>query len=581
MEIGKTMEGRLASKRLGELLVQENVVNFDQLQQAKKEQKQHGGRLGTALVKLGYIDEGKLTDFLSEQYNVPAIDLNIFEIDPAAISKVPRNICEKHICIPISVSEDNLVVAMADPTNIFVLDDLRFISKCKIEAVVATETAILQSVAKYYSSSIAYESVMSDIEEESVANTQGTGPSIDDIVTVDDDKSSKEDVPVIKFINMLLAEAIKLKASDIHIEPYEKSFRVRFRVDGTLVEKIKPPQGISGAISSRLKIMARLDISERRRPQDGRLKVKTKNGFEIDFRVSVLPVLFGEKIVMRLLDKTNLQLDMTHLGFEQGQLDRFKNSIHKPFGMVLITGPTGSGKSTTIYSALAELNRPNVNISTAEDPVEFNLEGINQVQMNSDVGLDFASSLRSFLRQDPDIIMVGEIRDYETAEVAFKAALTGHLVVSTLHTNDAPSTINRLVNMGVEPFMIVSAVNCVVAQRLVRQICKSCKSHVHVEPQQLIEIGVPEAQAVNAEIFKGQGCTACNGTGYKGRIAIHEVMEFTERLKQGLFEGLSPIEFKKLAIDDGMQSMRESAINKMLKGLTTVDEVLATSVGGE
>lgn len=568
----------MAGKRLGELLVTKELINIDQLNQAKQDQKQHGGRLGTALVKLGYLSEGELTEFLAEQYNVPAIDLGTFEIDPQALEKIPKQVCEKYSCVPISLSGSTLVVAMSDPSNIFAIDDLTYITKCKVQAVVASEAAIDQTIEHYMTKAISYEAVMSEMENETVVTGgDGGGDGGEEIVDLE---ASGDDAPVVQFLNLLLAEAIRLKASDIHIEPYEKKFRIRFRVDGTLAERIQPPAGMATAITSRLKIMSKLDISERRKPQDGRLKLRLKNGQEVDFRVSCLPVIFGEKIVLRLLDKSNLQLDMTKLGFEEKQLKIFKHNIHQPYGMVLITGPTGSGKSTTIYSALAELNTVDTNISTAEDPVEFNLEGINQVQMNSDVGLTFASALRSFLRQDPDVILVGEIRDLETAEVGFKAALTGHLVVSTLHTNDAPGTINRLLNMDVEPFMITSAINCVVAQRLARRICEACKRPYKVSEEQLRSVGVPEELIKDAEIFKGEGCERCNNSGYKGRVAVHEVMQFTDVLKQGVFDRLSPVQFKKLAIQEGMETMRMSAVRKMLAGITTLDEVLAISVGG-
>lgn len=565
----------MASKRLGELLVTKDLINIDQLNQAKQEQKKTGGRLGTALVKLGYLKESELTDFLAEQYNVPAIDLLTFEIDPKAIEKVPKQVCEKYSCVPISLSGTTLVVAMSDPSNIFVIDDLTYITKCKVQAVVSSEAAIKQTIDHYMTKAISYEAVMSEMENETVVTeVDGEGDEIVDL------EASGDDAPVVQFLNLLLAESIRLKASDIHIEPYEKKFRIRFRVDGTLSERIQPPAGMANAITSRLKIMSKLDISERRKPQDGRLKLRLKNGQEVDFRVSCLPVIFGEKIVLRLLDKSNLQLDMTKLGFTTKQMEIFKHNIHQPYGMVLITGPTGSGKSTTIYSALADLNTVDVNISTAEDPVEFNLEGINQVQMNSDVGLNFASCLRSFLRQDPDVILVGEIRDLETAEVGFKAALTGHLVVSTLHTNDAPGTINRLLNMDVEPFMITSAINCVVAQRLARKVCDSCKRVYKVSNEQLKDVGVPDELIADAEIYKGEGCDRCGGSGYRGRIAVHEVMQFTDKLKQGVFDRLSPVQFKNLAVQEGMETMRMSAVRKMLDGVTTLEEVLAISVGG-
>jgi type IV pilus assembly protein PilB len=458
---------------------------------------------------------------------------------------------------------------MADPANMNARDDLMFITQHKIEVMVASENAITNSIEKYYGSRVSYESIMTEIERDAESAPKGAK----NLELVDMDKES-DDAPVIKFVNLMLTEAIKMRASDIHIEPYEKRFRVRFRVDGSLYEKIQPAPGIATAVVSRIKIMSKLDISEKRRPQDGRLKIAFKDGREIDFRVSVLPTLFGEKVVLRLLDKANLQLDMLKLGFEADELETFKDAIQQPYGMILITGPTGSGKSTTIYSALAELNKPDVNISTAEDPVEFNLEGINQVQMNADVDLNFATALRSFLRQDPDVIMVGEIRDYETAEIGFKASLTGHLVVSTLHTNDAPSTINRLLNMGIEPFLVTSAVNLVVAQRLVRKLCQACKQPAQPEHKVLVDLGVPADQIPNFQAYRAEGCTACNNIGYKGRLAIYEVMKFTDKMKQLVFQNCSPLELKAAAIEGGMRSLRMNGIRKINSGLTTIEEVI-------
>lgn len=562
-----------AGKGLGELLVREQLITIDQLETARREQKTQasGGRLGTALVKLGYVTEDQLTDFMAKKYQVPAIDLATFEIDPEALKMVPRDMCEKHCLIPISRAGNTLVLAMGDPSNIFVRDDIQFLTRCKVEAVVASEGAILNAIDKNYKSSTTYESIMTDLEKD--AETTQTSA---DVTFVDIDKNIA-DAPVIKFVNMMLTEAIKMRASDIHVEPYEKRFRVRFRIDGGLYEKVQPPPGIANAISSRIKIMSKLDISERRRPQDGRLKIRTKDNREIDFRVSVLPTLFGEKIVMRLLDKQNLQLDLLKLGLEPSELQKLQNAIYAPYGMVLVTGPTGSGKSTTIYSALSDLNKPDVNISTAEDPVEYNLEGINQVQMNNEVDLNFASALRSFLRQDPDIIMVGEIRDYETAEIAFKAALTGHLVVSTLHTNDAPSTINRLINMGVEPFLVTAGINLILAQRLIRKICEKCKTAVQVDPATLLDLGVKKEEIGTFQVNIGHGCQACSDIGYKGRIAIYEVMPFSESLKALVYQNASPSDIKRKAIQEGLITLRMSALTKLKNGITTIQEVLDNS----
>lgn len=570
-----------AVKKIGDLLVQENKINVEQLERAKGEQRNHGGRLGAALVKLGYIKENELTEFMGRQYNIPPIDLAAFEVDPEVIKLVPKEVCEKHLVFPVSKAGNTIVIAMADPSNIFVRDDLAFVTRLKIEVVVAADTAITAAIDKYYGSKIKVDSIMQEIEREdakqkSAAIKAGNPSSMggNQVIEVVDLDKAKDDAPVIKLVNLVLSEAIKTRCSDVHIEPYENRFRIRYRIDGALYERMQPPPTMAPAITSRIKIMAQLDISEKRRPQDGRMKIKFKNGTDMDFRVSVLPTLFGEKIVMRVLDKTNLQLDMTKLGFEPDELATLKDAIVQPFGMVLVTGPTGSGKSTTIYSALLELNKVDVNISTAEDPVEFNLEGINQVQMNSEIDLNFASALRSFLRQDPDVIMVGEIRDYETAEIAIKAALTGHLVVSTLHTNDAPSTVFRLLNMGVEPFLVASTTNCVVAQRLVRKICQDCKEPVQIEPDVLIKAGVPPEQVSEYSCMKGRGCATCNDIGYKGRIAIYEVMKFTDQVKQGILKGVTPIELKQIAIASGMRTLRMNALNKLKAGQTTVEEVV-------
>lgn len=559
------------AKGLGELLVKESLIDIKQLEQAKKTQKTTGGRLSSSLLKLGYINEGQLAEFLSKQYNIPAVDLSSFEVDPAAIKSVPKKICEKHNVIPVSKAGDTIVVAMSDPSNIFVLDDLSHITRCKVKPVIAPENAITKAIDRYYQSAVNYESIMTEIEKDhTVTNFDPDGTSLIDVDT-------KDDSPVVRFVNMMLIQAIKLGASDIHIEPYEKRFRIRLRIDGSLYEKIQPPAGVAAAIASRLKVMSNLDISEKRRPQDGRLKIKTSKGQEIDFRVSVLPTLFGEKVVMRILDKSNLQLDLSKLGFDETQLSLFKEALNQPNGILLITGPTGSGKTTTIYSGLAELNKPDVNICTVEDPVEFNLEGINQVQVNFDISLTFAAALRSFLRQDPDVVMVGEIRDLETAEIAFKAALTGHLVVSTLHTNDAPLTINRLLNMGVEPFLITSAVNLVIAQRLVRKICSKCKVPDIVDKQVLLDIGLTPEEADKAQPMKGEGCDFCNSIGYKGRLAVHEVMKPNDELKMKVFEKASPLALKQVAIASGMKTLRRSALDKMLVGVTSIEEVIGVT----
>ena len=563
--------------RLGELLVRENLISLQQLQAAQEEQRKSGGRLGYNLTKLGYIEENELTQFLSKQYGVPAINLSEFEIDGEVIRLVPREVAEKHQVIPVNRAGASLIVAMADPSNIFAIDDLKFLTGYNIEVVVASDGAIRESIEKYYGQGgetheLSYDEVMAEFDEDEIE----VGADEDDSNVVDLEKSA-EDAPVVKLVNLVLIDAIKKGCSDIHIEPYEKDFRVRYRIDGVLYEMMKPPIKLRNAITSRMKIMARLDIAERRLPQDGRIKLKLGKGREMDYRVSVLPTLFGEKMVLRLLDKGNLQLDMTKLGFEPKPLAQFKNNIKRPFGMCLVTGPTGSGKTTTLYSALSELNKSTVNISTAEDPVEYNLHGINQCQMNDDIGLNFASALRSFLRQDPDIIMVGEIRDFETAEISIKAALTGHMVLSTLHTNDAPSTVSRLLNMGIEPFLVTASVNMVLAQRLARRVCSECRTTIDVPESALLDVQVKPQDMGTFDVAKGEGCGVCSETGYKGRVAIYEVMEFGDELKEFVINGASAAELKAEAIRLGMQTLRMAAVNKLKEGQTSIDEVSRVS----
>ncbi len=557
------------SHRLGELLVRENVITMAQLRKAQEEQKKSGGRLGSSLVKLGMIAESELTSFLSKQYGVPAINLNDFEIDPDVIGLVPRDVAEKHCLIPINRSGSTVSIAMGDPSNIFAVDDIKFITGYNVEVMVAAEEAIRAAIERYYSGGPTYDDVMEGFEEGDIA--YGEEEEGEDVLDLE---KQSEEAPVVKLVNLILIDAIKKSASDIHVEPYEKELRVRYRIDGVLYEVMKPPLKLKNAIVSRLKIMSELDIAERRLPQDGRIKLKLGKGREMDFRVSVLPTLFGEKVVLRLLDKSSLQLDMTKLGFDPEPLKWFKDAIQAPYGMILVTGPTGSGKTTTLYSALSELNQTTVNISTAEDPVEYNLKGINQVQMHDEIGLNFAAALRSFLRQDPDIIMVGEIRDFETAEIAVKAALTGHLVLSTLHTNDAPSTISRLLNMGVEPFLVTASVILILAQRLVRRICPECKRPVKVPVQSLLDMGIPEQDAAGLTVYKGTGCRNCADTGYKGRVAIYEVMPFWEPLKEMVLNGASTAELKMEAVKMSMKTLRMSAVGKMKDGMTTLDEVV-------
>ena len=564
----------MSTNRLGELLVRNQLISDDQLRKALDAQKREGTRLGAALIKLGYIQESDLATFLSKHYGVPSINLSEFDVEPEIIAVVPAEVAQKYQMIPINRAGATLIVAMADPSNIFAIDDIKFMTGYNVEVVVAAEAAIKDAIDKYYDQSSSLADVMDDLE------------SYDDLELVEDSElddagsleKASEDAPVVKLVNLILTDAIKKKASDIHIEPYEHVFRVRYRIDGVLYEVMKPPKKLKNAITSRIKIMATMDIAERRLPQDGRIKIKMGRGIEMDYRVNCLPTLFGEKVVLRLLDKSNLQLDMTKLGYEPEALAYFKKEIHKPFGMVLVTGPTGSGKTVSLYSALSELNKISENISTAEDPVEFNFAGINQVQMHEEIGLNFAAALRAFLRQDPDIIMIGEIRDFETAEIGVKAALTGHMVLSTLHTNDAPSTINRLLNMGIEPFLVASAVNLISAQRLGRRVCSECKEPEELSTDALIEAGMPADKVGSFVTYKGRGCSVCNDTGYKGRIGIYQVMPMFEEIKEMVLSGANTAEIKQESMRLGVKTMRQSALTKFMEGVTTLEEVLRCTV---
>ncbi len=557
------------NERIGELLVKQNLLTTEQLRKAREEAKSKGQRLGAQITKLGYLQENQLSEFVAKQYGVPDINLDEFDIDSAVIQLIPEEVAAKHTVIPVNRAGSTLILATADPSNIFAIDDIKFLTGYNVEVVVAAEEQIKRAIDRYYDKANSLDDIMGDFDDSDMEVV-----SDGDDVDVSALAKESEDAPVVKLVNLVLTDAVKRLASDIHIEPYEKEFRVRYRIDGVLYEVMKPPLKLKNAITSRIKIMAELDIAERRLPQDGRIKLKLGRGKEMDYRVSVLPTLFGEKTVMRLLDKSNLQLDMTKLGFEETQLKVFQHAIHQPFGMVLVTGPTGSGKTTTLYSALSELNKISENISTAEDPVEFNLNGINQVQMHDDIGLNFAAALRSFLRQDPDIIMVGEIRDFETAEIAVKAALTGHMVLSTLHTNDAPSTINRLLNMGIEPFLVASSVNAIVAQRLARKVCGECREQdTEVLKEAMVAAGLSEDEAKATKPMRGRGCNSCSNTGYRGRIALYEVMRIGEELKEFILNGASSTEVKREAIRLGMTTLRRSVLNKFKEGVTTLSEV--------
>ncbi len=617
------------SAKLGEILVRENLITSDQLREALEFQRTNGGRLGSNLVKLGIVSDDVVTAVLSRQYGVPSINLELFHIEKDVIKLISHEVALKYSVLPVSKVGATLTLAMADPTNVFAMDDIKFMTGYNVEPVIAAESSIQLAIGKYYigSNEIDIFDAAFAVESEQAAltgsngnafvrstngNGNGNGKVVqeklndDDLdvsldrfefnqhegedfeVVEDNDEidlaalaKASEDAPVVRLVNVLLVDSLRRGASDIHVEPYEKDFRIRFRIDGVLYDVMHPPLKIRDPLISRLKIMAKLDISEKRLPQDGRIKIKVKidnRSRELDFRVSSLPTLFGEKVVLRLLDKDKLMLDMTKLGFEEESLEKFKRAIANPYGMVLVTGPTGSGKTNTLYSALQALNTPETNIMTAEDPVEFNLTGINQVQMKEQIGLNFAAALRSFLRQDPNIVLVGEIRDFETAEIAIKAALTGHLVLSTLHTNDAPSTVSRLVNMGIEPFLVATSVNIIQAQRLIRRICSGCKEEVKVPIEGLPEIGFTPEEAPGLVFYKGKGCAVCNGTGYKGRVGLYEVMEITDELRELIIIGASAMELRRKAIETGMITLRESGLCKIRQGITTIEEVVKETV---
>ena len=563
----------MIAEKLGKLLVGKGLITEDQLQKAILTQKKDGGRIGSILMKMGALDENTLLDFLSRQYGFPIIDLIGTEIDPAVTKLVPADVVQKYHVIPVKRSGATLQIAMVDPTDVFAIDDLKFMTGYDIGPLVASESSVIAAINQHYDSALSLQTVLQNMEGQDELDVVQES---DEEVNVGALKEAVEDAPVVKLANVILTEAIKKGVSDVHIEAYEKKFRVRYRLDGSLYEVMAPPMKLKAALTSRLKIMAELDIAERRLPQDGRIKLKMKDK-EVDLRVSVLPCLFGEKIVMRILDKGNLTLDLTKLGFEKTALENFMKAVTSPWGMVLVTGPTGSGKTTTLYSALNYINTEDINIMTAEDPVEYNLMGINQVQMKEEIGLNFAAALRSFLRQDPDVVMVGEIRDYETAEISVKAALTGHLVLSTLHTNDAPSTVNRLLNMGIEPFLVASSVVLIVAQRLTRRVCSNCKGKEEVPTQALIDLGFSPQEAASVTPYKGKGCSTCMDTGYKGRVALYEVMPVGEDLRQLILQGATADELKKTAIRLGMRSLRMSGLAKIKDGVTTIEEVANTT----
>jgi type IV pilus assembly protein PilB len=602
------------AEKIGEILLKANLITRQQLQQAVQEQKNSGGRLGSVLVKMGFVNEDSILSCLSSQFGVPAIDLDTFHIEESVLETIPVSVAKKYMVIPISRVGNVLTLAMADPSDVFAMDDIKFMTNYNIEPVVASESSIIEAINRHYGKkdkkaaasegheekkveAINYKDFsMTEDEIEGDTIEMDMSPTVDinefdkivkgaiENVEVVEEKEeegviTEVDAPIVKLVNGILLNAVQRKVSDIHIEPYEKVFRVRYRLDGDLYPVMSLPLTLKNSVVSRIKIMSNLDIAEKRLPQDGRIKLKLGKKKEIDFRVSTLPTLFGEKIVLRLLDKSTLQLDLTKLGFEPQSLEDFKEAIRKPYGMILVTGPTGSGKTTTLYSALQSLNTTDVNIVTAEDPVEFNLMGINQVQMREDVGLTFASALRAFLRQDPDIILVGEIRDFETAEIAIKAALTGHLVLSTLHTNDAPSTVNRLLNMGIEPFLVASSVLLIVAQRLLKKICQKCKEPEKLPMDVLIRAGLSEEEAKTITPYKGKGCEMCNKTGYKGRIALYEVMVVKPNIRELILRGASSDELKAQAIQNGMLTLRASGLAKLKEGITSLEQVLSVTLG--
>ncbi len=569
------------SVRLGEILVKENLISQDQLQKALEFQRSNGGKLGSCLTKLGFITDDDITGVLSRQYGVPSINLKYYEIDPNVIRLIPQDTALRYQVVPLSRVGSVLTIAMTDPTNVFAMDDVKFMTGFNVEPVVASEAAIAEAISRCYGGAASngeeLSNLMKEFSEDDELELAADEAELDAAAL----EKAADEAPIIKLVNLILTDSVKRGASDIHVEPYETEMRVRFRIDGQLQTVMNPPLKLKDAITSRMKIMAKLDIAEKRLPQDGRIMIKYKadgKRKELDFRVSTVPTLYGEKIVLRLLDKENLRLDMTKLGFEPESLKKFERNILKPYGMVLVTGPTGSGKTNTLYSSVARLNQVDTNIMTAEDPVEFQLGGINQVQMKEQIGLNFAAALRAFLRQDPNIILVGEIRDFETAEIGVKAALTGHLVLSTLHTNDAPSTISRLMNMGIEPFLVATSVNLICAQRLVRRICGNCKEVLDLPEQALIDAGYTPEEAKTTKIYHGKGCTTCNKGGYKGRTGLYEVMEINDELRELILVGASALELKKKAIEQGMITLRRSGLIKCAAGMTTLDEVLRETV---
>jgi len=563
----------MVSSRIGDLLVKQGMITPADLRVATDKLREVGGALTTHVVKSCGISEADLLAVLQEEYHLPVVDPAALDIAPEVIDVLPALLANKYHIVPVKLNRTSLTLAMADPSNLVAINEVKFLTGFDIKAAIAGPLTIERAIERYYDSALNYGDVLSQLGNEDVELVRA-----EDEVDLKQLEKATEEAPVVKLVNALLTDAIKKRASDIHIEPYERILRVRFRIDGVLYEIMQPPLKLKNAITSRIKVMSALDIAERRLPQDGRIKMKMSGGAEMDFRVSCLPTLFGEKVVLRLLDKTTLQLDMTKLGFEERSLVDFKTAINKPYGMILVTGPTGSGKTTTLYSALSELNKATTNISTAEDPIEFNLVGINQLQVHEEIGLNFAAALRAFLRQDPDVIMVGEIRDFETAEIAVKAALTGHLVLSTVHTNDAPSTVNRLLNMGIEPFLIGSSVNLIMAQRLARVVCQKCREPYEVPAKVMEDLGATPEEAKLTTCYRSIGCQSCGGTGFRGRSALYEVMPMSDGIRELVLSGASATELKRQAMQDGMKTLRQSGVTKLREGVTTVEEVMRVTM---
>lgn len=564
-------------QRLGEMLVAESVITQEQLQQALAQQKRTGKRLGEVLNSLGFASEEIVAAALGRQLGIPYITLSHYEIDSQIIKTIPEDIVRKYKIIPVDKTGNQLTVALADPANIYILDELKVLTGNEIIPLISYESEINRAIEQYYRKQDVLQETLKDIEEIKTDVELVSDEKELDLAQI---KDMAEDAPVVKLVNVLVQEAIKERASDIHIEPYEDSLRVRYRIDGILHEVAPPPKRLHPAITSRIKILSDLDIAERRLPQDGRFKVRVSDRV-VDMRVSSIPTIFGEKIVMRILDRGGLVLDLTKLGFEPDSLQTFAEMIRKPYGMILVTGPTGSGKTTTLYSALSTINSPTRNIMTAEDPVEYQLKGVNQIQMKEDIGLTFAAALRSFLRQDPDIILVGEIRDLETAEIAIKAAMTGHLVLSTLHTNDAPSSITRLSDMGVEPFLVAASVLMVVAQRLIRQICPRCKEVYKPTPEIVHALGIGDRDPETMRFYRGNGCDYCHKSGYRGRLALYEILVVSEKIREAIVDKASVTVIKRLAKERGVRTLRDSGILKVLDGTTTVEEVLSVTLSDE